>query len=126
MGAVSVLTIVANMFWMVGFTLSILEGVRIPKSIMCTCRSGYQAYGHLRSRWLFVIGACYLATGVIAMGIGKRFAGPVLAAIGAYYLWRWWRHSKNSRKRLKDRALGVVRETAAGLKVVPASASAGA
>lgn len=102
--------------WVPAFVLSITEWFpRTP--LHCDCGTGWMAYRHLRPLWLFAIGALYVASDVVAIGGGKKF--PVVAAVGAYYLWRWWRHTKNSRKKLKDKALGVVRETTAGLKVVP-------
>lgn len=118
------LLILGNVFWTAAFTLSMTETFRRPARMMCDCRAGFMAFGHLKSRWLLVIAVCYLIDGILGVGSGNRVGGSVIASIGAYYLWRWWRHSKNSRKKLKDRVLGVVRETAAGLKVVPVAGGA--
>lgn len=101
-------------------TLAFAEVLRHPRWFICDCRSvGYgwnrQAW-HLKSVWLFTIGACYIASDVFVVAAGGRY--PTVAALGALYLWRWWRHRGNG-KRLKDKVLGVVRATAAGLKVVP-------
>jgi hypothetical protein len=99
--------------WTPGLALAIAEMVRRPRRLICDCPS---ARWHLKPRWLFLIGACYIASDVAKVAIGSPY--PFTAAVGGIYLWRWWRHGRNG-KRLKDKILGVVRATAAGLKVVP-------
>lgn len=105
-----------------GLALVAVEWLNRPRHLMCDCRSGFQAYRHLKPPGLFTIGVCYVVSDIIDIAAGRRF--PILAVLGAYYLWRWWKHTKGGRKRLKDRVLGVVRATAAGLKVVPVSEGA--
>ncbi|MFC5268439.1 hypothetical protein ACFPJ1_40575 [Kribbella qitaiheensis] len=116
--------LIGQVFWAVAFTLSIVEILGLPRRLFCSCRAELLADRHLKSRWMGTIGACYLVVAVINAGRGHAIAGSVTGALAAYYLWRWWRHTKNGRKKLRDRALGVVRETAAGLKVVPMPAGA--
>lgn len=113
----SALWIISWVVWMPGLILSMAEMVARPRRIQCDCGTGWQAFRHLRSVWLLVIGVLYVASDVFAVAAGKTV--PIIAMVGAHYLWRWWRHSKDGRKKLKDRVLGVVRATVAGLKVVP-------
>jgi len=114
---VSALWLVSWIVWTPAFALSMFEMLGKPRKIQCDCGTGWQAYRHLRSVWLAVIGVLYVVSDVLAVAAGKTV--PIIAMVGAYYLWRWWRHSKDGRKKLKDRVLGVVRTTVAGLKVVP-------
>lgn len=112
----SALFVISSVIWTVGFTFSVIEWFPVNR-LLCDCRTGWMAYRHLKSVWLFVIGASYVVSDAVAVAGGKKV--PIIALVGVYYLWRWWVHSKNSRKRMKDRVIGVVREAAAGLKVVP-------
>jgi len=113
----STLWIISWVVWLPALLLSMSEMIGRPRRIQCDCRTGWQAYQHLRPVWLLVIGVLYVLSDVFGVAAGKKV--PIIAAVGAYYIWRWWRHTKNSRKKLKDKVLGVVRQTTAGLKVVP-------
>lgn len=121
-------------FWSVvatSFCLAFAEGIRRPPVIMCDCpgdaRFGLRPAAHMRSVGLFVHAVLDLgvAAGAVAMcaeGGWRTFDSiwiAVLALAAAYQWARWWRHSKLGRKRLLEKALGVVRETVAGLRVVP-------
>lgn len=111
------LWIISWVLWLFGFALSMAEWIGVPRKLQCRCGTGFMASRHLRAVWLLVIGVLYIASDLFAIADGKKL--PIIVAVGAYYLWRWWRHSKDSRKKLKDRVLGVVRATTAGLRVVP-------
>jgi hypothetical protein len=110
------LWLISWIIFLPGFLLSMLEWFSIRR-IMCNCRTGWMAFHHLKSPWLLTIAVCYIVSDVFAVAAGKKL--PFVAVVGAYYMWRWWQHSKNSRKKLAERVLGVVRQTAAGLKVMP-------
>jgi hypothetical protein len=109
---------ISFVIWAPGIILSWVEMFGRPHYLLCDCRAGFLAYRHLKSVWLFVIGALYVGSDLIAVVWGGEKA-PIVALIGVYYLWRWWNHSKGGRKKLKNKVLGVVRATVAGLKVVP-------
>lgn len=112
------IAIIIEVAWLVGAALATVEVVERPHRLICQCNADLLSR-HLRARWLFVVGASDALSGVLDTSTGNKFIGAIVTAVGAYYLWRWWRHTKNDRKKLKDRVLGVVRETAAGLKIVP-------
>lgn len=116
------LYVVSWMIWLPGLVLALMEMARRPHWLICDCRTGWMAAWHLKPPWLLTVGICYVVSDIVGVAGGKRF--PAVAMVGAYYLWRWWQHTKDGRKRLKDRVLGVVRATAAGLKVVPVSGGA--
>lgn len=92
-------------------------GLFRPTRIHCRCGKGWMAGCHYKSWVLLVIAVAVLLSAIFAV---SQFGRAIAMANSAYYFWRWWQHSKDQRKKLKDKVLGVVRETAAGLKVVPA------
>jgi hypothetical protein len=96
-----------------------------PRQMMCNCNFYYRS-AHLPSWGLFATGAGYIAHAIITIGTADYMAERVFQifflALGGLYLRLWWKHSKNKRKRLLERVLGVVRVTVAGLKVVPVPA----
>jgi hypothetical protein len=106
--------------------LAVANIIERPRAMMCDC--GFLRSLHLPSWGYFTVGAGYIAHAIIEIGTAEdlpsRALGIVFVVIGALYLIDWWKHSKNKRKRLLERALGVVRATAAGLKVVPVPAGA--
>jgi hypothetical protein len=82
----------------------------------------------LKGGWLLAVGVLDGAAAVIKAGTADQWwdmvAAGVLVFSSVIWLARWWKHDKDKRKRLKDRVLGIVRATAAGLKVVPVPAGA--
>lgn len=104
--------------------LALANVIERPRRIMCNCNF-YQSL-HLPSWGYFATGAGYIVHAIITIGtadyLPERIFQIFFLALGGLYLRTWWKHSKNKRKRLLGRALGVVRVTVAGLKVVPAPA----
>lgn len=105
--------------------LALANVIERPRWMMCNCNFYYRS-PHLPSWGYFAAGAGYVVHAIITICTGDDLAERVFQifflALGGLYLRTWWKHSKNKRKRLLGRALGVVRVTVAGLKVVPAPA----
>jgi hypothetical protein len=112
----STLWIVSTAIWTAGLALAVSEFAG-PRRLHCDCRAGFMPHRHLKPRWLLVIGICYVVSDALSIAAGGML--PFTGLVGGWYLWRWWVHTKQNRKKLADRVLGVVRETAAGLKIVP-------
>lgn len=95
--------------------------------LACDCKA--LTFRHEKGWIIFATGASSTMLGVLAAWGHAAPSGYTVAAalnvlIGAWWLHDWWRHNRDQRKRLKDRVLGVVRATAAGLKIVPVPAGA--
>lgn len=81
---------------------------------------------HPREAWLLLTAITQTAAMVIYVmawhePIDAFFIFIMVACASLDWI-AWWVHSKNSRKKLKDKILGVVTVTAAGLKVRPTPA----
>lgn len=86
---------------------------------------------HHKSALILLMALCAISTGFLLLAITTFGPSSVIPAtitilLGAWHLWLWWKHTKRNRRKLLDKALGVVRATAAGLKIHPVPAGAAA
>lgn len=119
------MTVLSWAFWWLGFGLATSEVwaiLRGPTRLHCACPNDFTGGPHLRSWALYAVGGSYALSILAHAGVGGGWI--LLSVMSIYYFWRAWKHSKDGRKKLKDKVLGVVRETEAGLKVVPESGAA--
>jgi hypothetical protein len=97
------------------------EVVQRPRHVLCDCPVLTVSYLHLRSGMLFVKAA--MTSGVSVLWtmehVGVSVPALAMGGLAAWEWWRWWRHSRDGRRRLKDRVLGVVREMGGRLVVEP-------
>lgn len=119
---------ISDILWGIGFALAVFEVAGMLRTTKAHCSCGgdpwYGGLTHLKSWGLYTVAGLYAAS-VLTYG-GAVWGKAVVAASAVLYFWRAWKHSKNGRKKLKDKVLGVVRETAAGLRVVPVPGGSGA
>jgi integral membrane sensor domain MASE1 len=89
-----------------------------------TCDCKVFAHRHETSWVMLTTGASMALVSLLILwghdaSPGEVGAAAINGVLAAWWLRDWWKHTRNTRKRLKDRVLGVVRATAAGLKIVP-------
>lgn len=127
-----------NVFW--GFFFAVAfshtfiyfaETAGRPPKMICTCPwkvTETSIRFHVKSWLMFFAGATSLVTAfnftlmiILINAAWYAVALPIGLHMLMAWTWfhEWWRHSKDQRKKLKDKALGRVKETVAGLKVVP-------
>jgi hypothetical protein len=118
---------------LIGATLLIAESLRTPPRLICKCGApGFQR-PHLKRPWLLVAGTMYGLAGMndlfkfiretdpMSRGFWGLF-GVMFVLVSVIYLRRWRRHPKDKNRHPLGRILAVVRETAAGLRIVPTPA----
>lgn len=114
------LTVIREMGLWGGIMLGMLEILRRPRGLLCDCPAFPLAPLHLPSRLLFLQA---LLTSIWALcwtlQTGVDVFIMIFWAIAAYEWWRWWKHSRNERKKLGEKALAVVKEVAGRLVVTP-------
>jgi hypothetical protein len=89
---------------------------------LCSCSTFYLP--HLITRGLLLHGllGCLLAlVGLAAFGFVTGWFWILVLLHGVWTLWRWWKHSRNGRKKLLKRLAGRVRDLGGRLVVEPVS-----
>lgn len=111
-----------------GLRLAATYGV-LPIGLSCGCSALPQR--HEIAPIMLVTGVAYVGLTFMllwggALPLSDAIGATVYVLLGGWCLRDWWIHTRNKRRRLKDRVLGVVRATAVGLKIVlvPAGARA--
>lgn len=101
-----------------------------PQRLTCKCpwKAQPKSGPSHHPKPVFMLTACICAA-VVAFGFfllwrydgNAALAVPLAAHLLSAYVWfsEWRSHTKDKRKKLKDKVLARVKETVAGLKVVP-------
>lgn len=104
-------------------SLNIIQIVRQPQQLLCDCGMFKYLNSHPKTWLLFVKAVCSFVVLLSSHSVYTRVTWLFLAVYDAYL---WWKHSKKKRNKLKDKVLGIVKETVAGLKVVPVATGSAA
>lgn len=112
--------VIGNAIWSVGIILAMMEFLHRPARVMCACGTMQRlANPHLKAALLLLVAFSYISSGLLFTVAEHSIPELLIALLGVLYGLRWWWHTKQGRKKLKDKALGVIRQTVVGLKVVP-------
>lgn len=107
------------------------EWLRIlPAKVSCDC-SFFRIRPHWDNAGMFVqfLASAYMELITTLMShedMGWLVVVALWCLLTSVSFLLWWKHSKNKRKKLKDKVLGFVKVTVAGLKVVPVPAGGAA
>jgi hypothetical protein len=104
--------------------LLVLPYLEMAPAVVCDC-SLFGTEPHLISGWMFASGAIGVSlTALLLVGFGPLGAGtwPLTLFYGLFTLWRWWRHSRDGRKKLRAKALARIRDLGGRLVVQPVPA----
>lgn len=102
--------------WLV---LIIASSFETPAVLICRC--ALLGGPHLKPLWLFLHGVIGVAIAILDVALygWAMWSWPMQLLYGVWTLWRWWKHTKNNRRKLRDRALAKVRELGGRLVVEP-------
>lgn len=104
-------------FWSFAI-IALLPTARRPRQLICDCKALVNT--HVIGRMLALKATC-VTIWIVCLVIDLH-GNPVTVFLWILPLldWLvWWKHEKNSRKKLGEKVLGVVRAWAGGLRVVP-------
>lgn len=87
---------------------------------LCVCSALFLP--HLVSRGLLIhglLGSILALLGLATWGFTTGWIWDLVLLHSMWTLWRWWKHTKNGRKKLLKRILGRVRDLGGRLAVEP-------
>lgn len=120
---------------MIGNTVLVFfEILRSPPKMFCDCGATHRWFlpgVHFLGRLIMVRAVMVTVAAVSSIFddysmFSRVFLLSIWGGLSAMYWYAWWIHEKNSRKKLKDKVLGRVKVTLAGLRIVPIPHGAGA